>query len=211
MTQEEKKQLLNSFIAEDNLIKAEVSAQQEVDYSEHLPFHKSILNQDVEEMQMYIDVGYDVNTKDCFGRTGLYYAIFTKNLDIVKMLVNAGGDYHFVDLNFDGVNLLHIALAENHIDMVKYFVEELKLDVNSLDNKGYSVLFYAMLWEAVDIAEYLIYHDAKNMGKIGSIDILLCHLIKRVNFIRKQIESEEIVSFDDIQKMNKIEKFIASC
>ena len=210
-TKEEKKILLDMLIQQDNLIKAQVSAQQDRDKSAHLPFHKSILNQNVKEIQMYIDAGYDVNTKDCFGRTGLYYAVFTGNLNIVKILVMAGGDYHFKDSNFDGVNLLHIASVEDHIDIVKYFVEDLKLDVNSVNNKGDSVLSCAMLFGAVEVAEYLIYHDAKNICKIGQIDILLYHLINRLNFIRKQIESGKIISFDDMQKIKKIEEFIASC
>ena len=65
---------------------------------EQLPFHVNILQQNIAQIYDYIMNGYDVNTKDVLGRTGLYYAIFSGNLDIVKILIQAGGDYKFTDV-----------------------------------------------------------------------------------------------------------------
>lgn len=178
---------------------------------EQLPFHVNILQQNIAQIYDYIMNGYDVNTKDVLGRTGLYYAIFSGNLDIVKILIQAGGDYKFTDVQFDGVNLLHIASAEDHLDIVKYFVEELNFDVNAVDNKGNSSLFYAILFEAFEIAEYLICHGAKNICHITRIDSLFTHLISRLNSIKKKIQTERTSSFNDIQKIKKLHDFIISC
>lgn len=182
-----------------------------IENCEQLPFHENILQQNIAQIYDYIMNGYDVNTKDALGRTGLYYAIFSGSLNIVKILIQAGGDYKFTDVQFDGVNLLHIASAEDHLDIVKYFVEELNFDVNAVDNKGNSSLFYAMLFESVEIAEYLICRGAKNICPITRIDSLLTHLISRLNSIKKKIQTERISSVSDIQKIKKLHDFIISC
>ena len=56
-----------------------------IENCELLPFHVNILQRNIEQIHDYIINGYDVNSKDALERTGLYYAIFSGSLNIVKI------------------------------------------------------------------------------------------------------------------------------
>ena len=131
-----------------------------------------------------------------WGRTALYYAIFSEKLETVKMLINAGGDYRFTDSKYDGCNLLQIALH---------------FDVNFLDNKGVDTLSYAMLFEQVNIAEYLILHGAEKVSVLDNIDVLLVYLFKQLSILKKKIQKQKVSSLADLRKIKILTNFIANC
>lgn len=211
LSDNEKNRLKLLYEMQDTLIKCNIKTDSRYQNREHLPFHRYILANNYKKIKEYIDVGYDVNTKDLWGRTALYYAIFSEKLETVKMLINAGGDYHFTDSEYDGCNLLQIAATEGHLDMVRYFVEKLRFDVNFLDNKGADTLSYAMLFEQFNIAEYLILHGAEKVSVIDNIDVLLVYLFKQLSILKKKIKKQKVSSLADLRKIKIITNFIASC
>ncbi len=62
---------------------------------------------------------------------------------------------------------LHIAALENNLNLVKYLVENLKMDVNYTDRTGSTAIMYAAWKGNLDIVKYLLEHgassDVKNM------------------------------------------------
>nr|CAD1841714.1 unnamed protein product [Ananas comosus var. bracteatus] len=63
-----------------------------------------------------------------------------------------------MDLN--GRGAFHVAATEGKIDVCKYFVEELGLDVNVTSYKGDTPLFHAALENHLAVVEYLLDHGA---------------------------------------------------
>lgn len=82
--------------------------------------------------------------KDNDGRDALYYAIFTRNIDIIKTLIKYGFNPTKIDEKY-GTSALHLASAEGIFDLVEYLVKTVKMDVNILDNKNQNPLHYALM------------------------------------------------------------------
>ena len=80
--------------------------------------------------------------QDKDGWNAFAYACGFGNVDIIKSLVQ---EYHdFVNWkNPYGANGLHMAALQGNIPVFKYLVNDLKIDINSTDDKGRGVLYYA--------------------------------------------------------------------
>lgn len=112
--------------------------------------------------------------KDAEGRDALYYAIFTRNLGIIKTLIKYGFEPANID-NKTGATALHYASSEGIFDLVEYLLNSVKMDVNALDKERQNTLHYALLFlnqddtnktmvsrpEHLKIACLLVKHGAK--------------------------------------------------
>lgn len=91
---------------------------------------------------------------DKVGYTALQIATFLWELDILKYLIERGGDKNIK--HEDGITLLHFAALEGDTECVKYLVEECKLDVSAQDKDGGLPLHYAASNGNIDCMLYLI-------------------------------------------------------
>jgi len=138
----------------------------------------------LEIVKYLIKQGIDINAKDENGLTVLFFAYKKKNLEIVKYLTklfDAGykkslklnnflieNEEHGTDINAKnefGETILFNACFEGDLDIVKYLVEEKKLDIDVKDKNGLSPLFSAVITaccfnEKIDIVKYLVEHGA---------------------------------------------------
>jgi len=73
----------------------------------------------------YIRKQFDVNVRDVNGCTGIMKACLRGNLEIVKMLIEAGADIH--DHDRHNQNLLHYAVQSNNEKLCKFLLS-LKLN-----------------------------------------------------------------------------------
>ena len=48
------------------------------------------------------------------------------------------------------------AVVKDHLDVVKYFIEDLGFDVNAKDKAGWSLLHWAVKYGAKNVLKYLI-------------------------------------------------------
>lgn len=83
--------------------------------------------------------------KDSDGRNALYYAIFTRNINIIKTLIKYGFNPADID-DLTGATTLHFAASEAIFDLVIYLICDLQMDVNAPDNENLNPLYYALMF-----------------------------------------------------------------
>jgi ankyrin repeat protein len=97
--------------------------------------------------------------------TPLVWAIFRRNIHIVKFLVKNGADLYHVNVNGDSILFLAASLGD--FDIVNFLVEQ-KVDVNQLNNHGFSAFSEASSNRRFDIVEFLIKNSAKVSDENGN-------------------------------------------
>jgi len=144
-----------------------------------------------------IQKGADVNVKDKDNNTLLMYASYYADVNFVKLLVSKGADYKNVSVfypeswnkdTFYG-NLISITINENKLDILKYFIEELKININETEynpktkkNDGWNALQSAVLKENIKLINYLIDKGADinaSEGGDGSSSLMIALKLKR--------------------------------
>lgn len=123
-------------------------------------------------IKIYVENGGNVNLKDKNGASILMWAAYNGDIDAVKFLVNKGADpsqkgaIYLDTLGSSYGNLLAIATGEGNLDLLKYFIEELKIDVNDREfnpndstESGWTALHWAINSvneKRIEIIEYLL-------------------------------------------------------
>ena len=86
--------------------------------------------------------------RDEDGWNAFAYACAFGTVDIIKALIQKYPD--FVNWENYGANGLHMASLNGNISVLDYLVNDLKMDINSTDDKGRGVLYYARDEETED-------------------------------------------------------------
>ncbi|KAG5888225.1 hypothetical protein JTB14_035574 [Gonioctena quinquepunctata] len=109
----------------------------------HLPSDMTmadfIKNGDVVEVQEYLGSGVksaNLNALDQEGLGVVHWAADSGNLEILKLLVDAGADLELRD--GDGQTALHYAASCGHVDCVKFLLDK-GADIGVFDNDGNSL------------------------------------------------------------------------
>lgn len=104
--------------------------------------HFAVLNSKIAVAQYILTLGLDINSMEKNGCTPLHYAAKEgKNVEVVKLLVELGADVKAVTKA--GASILHYAALNSEITIVQY-VLGLGLDINSIDEEGWTPLHCAM-------------------------------------------------------------------
>jgi len=111
----------------------------------------------IEEIQILLKKGADVNAKTTDGVTPLMYATQNNNLEIVKTLVYNGAVINFAPDN--GRCALITAVINNNLDIADYLVQN-GAKINSKDDYSISSLIYASAYGYYYIADMLLYYGA---------------------------------------------------
>ena len=124
------------------------------------PLSFAVFYRDIGIVQYLLDNINDESVllhRDEDGWNAFAYACAFGTLDIIKALIQKYPD--FVNWENYGANGLHIASSNGNISVLDYLVNDLKMDINSTDDKGRGVLYYAKDEETEDA---LIKLGAKN-------------------------------------------------
>ena len=110
------------------------------------------------KVKALVEGGADVNVTDQNGATPIMWAAYKNEMEIVKYLASKKAELcpkGVIFLDKEGSlygSLLTIAAGENNLEMLKYFVEELKLDINRKEynlkdssESGWTALHWAAL------------------------------------------------------------------
>uniref|UniRef100_A0A7S1KSS5 HECT domain-containing protein n=1 Tax=Percolomonas cosmopolitus TaxID=63605 RepID=A0A7S1KSS5_9EUKA len=109
----------------------------------------------LDQVQMLIQKGADVNHTDVNGDTALQRAIYSSNLPLIKFYL----EQKHMDVNYinkRGISYLMLATKEGHMDVVRYLLEECSQEVDlehqTPDGRNYMDFIKDEDWE---MSEYL--------------------------------------------------------
>ena len=97
--------------------------------------------------------------RDLNGNIPLHYAIKTKRVDIVKLLIKYNSNPHIVDA--EGYNALHLAIRSGNIEIVKPIVSVMS-NIDTKTIKGETALHIAINYQYNSMAEYLLNEGASS-------------------------------------------------
>lgn len=120
----------------------------------------------------------DINAKNVYGHTPLYYACWNGYDEILKLLISNGAVLDVTDNN--GNTPLHTACHFGRIEIVKILIEN-KANVHSIDNKGNTPLRRACLSGHTEVVKILLSNGANvnntDLNNITSLYSYCCHRI----------------------------------
>ena len=114
--------------------------------------HVAVAHADV--VQVLIDAGADIETKNTDGHSPLLLASLSGELTTVKMLVEAGADVRATD--DCGSTCLLLAAFDGHTDTVRYLVSVPEVDLNHQDSDNCTALHLAVEENHPDMVQVLI-------------------------------------------------------
>lgn len=109
-------------------------------------------------VRLLVELGADVNLSDDSKRTPLYVAIGTGDMEMVQLLLSHGAETKGTN---EQTPLLHSAVTVKSATMVRYLVEELKVDLEATDRDGYTALALAVDKNDIDMLQLLVAYGAK--------------------------------------------------
>lgn len=140
----------------------------------------------IEIMELLIDSGMNVNTKDSTGNSVLSHLVEFNNLQQVTFLLNKGADIHFTDEG--GNTLLVQAILNCYTDMLKLLLD-FKANIEIKDKKNCTALMVAAMFSYIDGIELLLEYKADieahdtlketslmktcNQGNVETVNLLL--------------------------------------
>ncbi len=98
----------------------------------------------------------DVNAFDCAHRSALYYAC--QHPDVFEILERHGANVFAKD--YSDKTILMRACEVGSVDIVSKMLTYAGVDVNALDNEGYTALIYASLYGKTEVVSLLLDHGA---------------------------------------------------
>ena len=108
----------------------------------------AVFYRDLGIMKYLLDNGADPYIKDSNGWNSFLWACSAGNVDAIKMLAEFDFNLVYSKNNYD-VNGLHSAAMYDNIEVFKYLVNSLGIDINSKDKYGNGVLDYANKDESI--------------------------------------------------------------
>ena len=100
-----------------------------------------------------LDSGADVN-KPCFDRVPIMYAAAMGDVNCVKKLIQKGAQVNYTDKI--GHTVWTLAARAGSVDLLKCLIEDNGIDKNSTDEKGLSILYWAVHSRNIEAVRYLL-------------------------------------------------------
>lgn len=119
------------------------------------------------DVESYIDYGASANAVDDKGDSAMLLVVRHGNIEIVKYLAEHGAYIQCPETMPACRMPLVEAAALGHLDIMKYFIEEKKADVNADAVGGESSLMSAIEHHKKPMVEYLVAHGANVNGTSG--------------------------------------------
>jgi ankyrin repeat protein len=102
-----------------------------------------------------VEYGALINTHSVYNHSALLYSVGRGNLELTRFLVSKGAD-----LNIDGPQAMIFAANRSHFEVLRYLVEDQKLNVSAQTDDGNYSLIGAVIGGNLDIVKYLVKNGA---------------------------------------------------
>lgn len=112
---------------------------------------------DIEEINLNLQNGTDVNEKNRMGYTALHAAIMQKQQESANFLIEKGADVNVV--GGGGQTALHLAVKNGNKELVEKIISK-GADVNIADSRGDNALTLSRQNQFTEITELLLQHGA---------------------------------------------------
>lgn len=131
----------------------------QTDGKKRTPLHDAARYGSPEMMTLCCNGSSHLNPQDSEGMTPLLLAVEARNLPTMEVLIQRGADMTLLD--YVGRNILHHAVLSQSESVVRWVLENTKVDVNQTDKLQQTPLDYA---ESEDIKNLLLEHGAQNLN-----------------------------------------------
>ncbi len=118
---------------------------------------KAATKGDIQELQVYLNNGGDVNASQSWGRTLLLIAADSNQLEAVKFLLKNGADPELIAPN--GRTALISATIRGRLNIVKYLLDY-GANINGTGNSGSTALHYGASYDKSKIVKLLLENGA---------------------------------------------------
>jgi ankyrin repeat protein len=133
-----------------------------------------------------------INSQSSAGFTGLHFAAYKGNLEVVQLLIKRGADTN--EVNEKGLNVLHLAAQNNQIEPIIYFTEKYGMDINKQDKEGSTPLHWSCYTGSETVVSFLLNFpiDINSKDSRGLTPLHLAVISgKQYYLFRKDKDSEE--------------------
>lgn len=184
-------------------------------FSGHFPLYTSMLNENIDAMDLLLKKGADINSKDSFGgsalhgadvnsknssgASALHGAIYNNQLKAAELLLKHGADVNAKD-NY-GNTILHHTIGINNIEAAKLLIKY-GADVNVKNNNNFTPLDSAILGQQKELAELFL-----KSGATIKIDNTMDFQILNKKLLDMNIDQELIFKSLLISNINDQTKF----
>ncbi|XP_070579658.1 transient receptor potential cation channel subfamily A member 1-like [Ptychodera flava] len=152
------------------LLRSELSEVNKEDDDKMTPLHHAAMQGNVPMCQLLLKYGADLRAKEINDITPLMFAAIRGNIETMKFIIDAGKYMNMsccsfmADVDDEGSNVLHLAVARSHIEAAVFCLNE-GADINSKKFNGHTPLHIAAVTGNAEVAAMLIRHEAKVNAK----------------------------------------------
>ncbi|KAL3123538.1 hypothetical protein niasHT_006617 [Heterodera trifolii] len=147
------------------------------------PFWAALLKEQTKLVEIMLEKGQNPNHFGTFiwdemkqTISPLHFAAQKGNFELCQMLVAKGAEVNQKTKDERGIVPLQMACGSGHLPIVKFFVERVGVDIESIDSNGDTVLVYALLGNKLEIGHFLIASGARTdrTNKFGISPMHIC-------------------------------------
>ena len=98
-----------------------------------------------------------LNLRNIKGYDALLYSAYRGNYEIFMKLMDNGANINSNNIN--GLNVLHLSVQGNRLNIITTLMEKYIFDINKQDNQGNSALHWAVYFNNQQSIDYLLYYN----------------------------------------------------
>ena len=122
-------------------------------------FIEAVRDSDFEKVKILLKTKVNLNATDSREMTPLLLSSADNNLEMVKLLVEAGADVNRKHKE-TGKNALIYASANGHLDILRYLLARPEILVNAKDKEGKTALIHAVFYARKETISILLNNKA---------------------------------------------------
>lgn len=144
--------------------------------------------------------GASLSVKDNFGRGLAYACVFSHNLRFMQWAQKHGIVF---DLNNPVDAVLPLAGAECSVAVLRWLIEDLRGDVNTIDAEGHTAMYYACLFE---VRKNILFLIDKGAYPVEGSENAFVPIVNRIKELMAQRPSD-VIDFEIDREIQKLKNF----